>query len=208
MKQFFVSAVLVAVSLSSVAVSHAVTSNLVYKTDVVLLSVTQGGTLMNPKIMGTTLTTKHIINLARGRVHTATVPAHEVLAVAVNGVSGAWNFRLIVFDKTTSSNLVTVATVPTTDQATAGAAHTVVTSFIEVPVAGSSTYNFSDGSLVLSGKTDVKFPTTDMRTTIFNLSGSVVGAIDTTENGVAVTRQIAKGKVIIGGRTIGILVEP
>ena len=210
MKRLMLAVVIVAIGLGSATSSHALTSNLVYQVSVTgMTGVSQGiGVGGVPKIVTTTMSGNSLINLARGRAINAKVPANEVLAVAVNGWIGTWGFTVIVYDKTAQVSLATVADVTDTTRATSGAAHTVVTSLLDVNSTSSSVNNLDGGSLVLSGVTSVKFPSADPRAILFTLSGSLVGIMDVTMNGTLTTMQITKGHIATKNKAIGVLITP
>jgi hypothetical protein len=131
-----------------------------------------------------------------------------VLAVAVNGFVGAWNFKIMVYDPTAQVNLVTVADVPWTDRATSGATRTIVTSLLDVQDTGGTSNKLASGTLLLSGATSVKFIPTGPQDTRFTLGGSLHGAIDVTMNGIPTTLQITAGHVATKNKAIGIVVMP
>lgn len=203
MKRFAIHIVALSVLAFSAVVGRADTTSLVYQTTVSLPGVTQGpGNIVKVSLAGNT-----IVNLARGRAFNAVVPANEVLATAVSGEFPDFVFKFIVFDKTTGSNLVTVADVSSTDKASAGAANTAVMSFLDIQSAGSSSNKFNSGTLVLAGKTSVIFSGPTSNTT-FNLSASLTGVVDLTADSADATILVSKGKAGIKGKPIAVLIEP
>lgn len=79
----------------------------VLKVKITLVGVTQDDENGVPVISNVKVSTRKIINFARGRNPSSPVPANEVLAVAVECASV--EMKLIVYDLNTSSNLVTIA---------------------------------------------------------------------------------------------------
>jgi hypothetical protein len=80
----------------------------VLKVKMTMTGVTQDDENGVPVIGDVKVSTRKIINFARGRNPSSPIPANEVLAVAVECQSV--ELKLIVYDLNTSSNLVTIAT--------------------------------------------------------------------------------------------------
>lgn len=126
-----------------------------------------------PKIMRLKITEKAIINLARGRAITNSIPANEKLAAVVNCSKGFGD--LVVYDTTGHTNLAVVATIDelslVEDVSKAEAAALL---FIR-PTPGSPLNRLDGGFLVVT----MKFTKVDIGCPV-KIQGSVAGLLEVT----------------------------
>jgi len=145
-----------------------------------LMQISLAGSLATTKsissnvdvVVKKTLTTANIINLALGYNPTNAVPANQVLVLAfVFADSGAPECALIVYDTTTHSNLVTIATLDV------GGAVDSVKGAGSVGAAGQleTAGAFTGGWIALMGK--AKFDNTGLTQKFISFSATATGII-------------------------------
>jgi hypothetical protein len=184
------------------ALGAATTTNFVFAADITLSGASQGtNTVGDFIIVKQSLVTADVVNLARGRALGAAVPINEVLAAAAGGTEVSPDLRLIVYDSSTQSNLATVAII-TDAQFVVNSRGAVAASQIDVQPAGDATNGLNGGHLGAAGKV-----TANPLTLSINLTTAVLGHVEVTINGTAVTLVVPKGKLSLKGAPIGQLIE-
>jgi hypothetical protein len=159
----------------------------------------------NTVLKTTPIKANALVNLAMGRDSKATVPTNQVLAAVID--CGAGIARLIVFDRNTSSNLVTIAVADSTPDVIGAKDKGEFVGLLDLQNVGNGTNGITGGFLVVSGKATV-----DTSDCVTKAGAAAVGVIDVTisdDTGVhSFTALIPKAQISTKGSSIGSVVEP
>src|SRR5690349_16552911 len=147
-------------------------------------------------IISSSLTSGQIINIARGRANSASVPTNEVLALVINCNSGA--SALTVYDTAARTNLVILA-FPVDGIPVATATKAIVALDLAVQNVGNGTWGFTDGFLTMVASASL-----DTNGCPTKASTAVSGGVDLNFNGFPTPVAITKGK--LSGNRIDTLV--